>query len=104
MKRFPLILCVLVVLSATGVAAAGPRVDVVVGSDAPRLERFAASELAGQLKALFAADAHIAEKVPDRAEHLVLVGSPQTNPAVKALAGDRWPKLTDQGHVLRSVE
>src|SRR5262245_49537587 len=101
MNRYPLSLCGLALLLCAGTAMAGPRVDVVVGPDAPRLERFAAKELAGQLKALFNADATISEKVPEKAEHLIIVGSPQTNPAVKAWAGDRWPKLTDQGHVLR---
>ena len=33
-----------------------------------------------------------------RREHVILVGSPATNPAVKAAVGDSWPKLTDQGH------
>jgi len=102
MRRLPAALAVL--LCAAPATAAGPRVHVVVGADAPRLERFAAKELAGQLKALFEADVRISEAMPEKPEHLILVGSPETNPAVKALAGDRWPKLSDQGHVLRSAE
>src|SRR5262249_38827606 len=83
--------------------AAGPQVDVVIGPGAPRLERFAARELADQLQKLFDARVQVAEKVPATSDHLILVGSPATNPAVKEMAGERWPKLTDQGHVLRSV-
>ena len=45
-------LCGLVLLLGAGAAAAAPRVDVVVGADAPRLERFAAQELAGQFKTI----------------------------------------------------
>lgn len=90
-------------LCVTRAALAGPQVDVVIGADAPKLERFAADELAGQFKKLFDADVRIGAKVPASSTHLILLGSPATNPAVKAL-GDVWPKLTDQGHVLRSVK
>jgi hypothetical protein len=82
---------------------AGPRVDVVTGPDAPRLERFAAAELAGQFKQLFDAEVHLSHKIPPQSGHLILLGSPATNPAVKAAAGDRWPMLSDQGHLVRSV-
>jgi hypothetical protein len=76
---------------------------VVVGPEAPRLERFAAQELAGQFKQLFDAEVVIADKVPKEAHHLILIGSPTTNPVVKTAAGEHWPKLTHQGHLLRSV-
>lgn len=88
----------------TAWSLAGPKVDVVVGPDAPRLERFAAAELASQLKQLFDADATTVEKPPAESPNLILLGSPTTNPAVKAAVGEGWPKLSDQGHVLRSVE
>src|SRR5262245_45058827 len=83
---------------------AGPRVDVVIGPEAPRLERFAAQELAAQLKQLFDAEVRVHPAPPQGAVHAILLGSPATNPAVKAAAGERWPKLTDQGHVLRTVK
>jgi hypothetical protein len=89
--------------AAPGLPAAGPSVDVVVGADAPRLERFAAQELAGQFKKLFDASITISDKVPQEPQHLILLGSPATNPAVNAAVGERWPKLTDQGHLLHSV-
>lgn len=90
-------------------AAAGPRVDVVVGASAPKLERFASDELAGQFKRLFDADVRIGDAIPPAADKgeadavLILLGSPATNPAIKAL-GAAFPKLSDQGHTLKSVK
>jgi len=92
----------LFVLSAN-VALAGHRVDVVVGTDAPELERFAAEELAGQFKRLFDAEVRIGDKVPEDANYLIFVGSPATNTEIKSRRVP-WPKLSDQGHVLRSVK
>lgn len=83
--------------------ANGPKVHVVVGPQAPKLEQFAAKELKTQLQQLFDADVIVTDKTPATAEHLVLLGSPTTNPAMQKLAG-KWPKLSDQGHVLRSVD
>lgn len=82
---------------------AGPRVDVVLGPGAPKLEKFAAAELADQFKRLFDADVHISEKF-SAAENVILLGSPATNPTMKFVAGDSWPKLSDQGHLLRSLK
>src|SRR5215470_17379146 len=97
------LLALLTLLGGSPILAAGPRIGVVIGPDAPRLERFAARELTGQLEKLFDARVQVSEKVPATSEYLILVGSPATNPAVKEMAGERWPKLTDQGHLLRSV-
>src|SRR5262249_13547337 len=66
------VLAMLAVLPAN-VGLAGPRVDVVVGADAPELERFAAQELAGQFQRLFEADVKIGSNVPEEAGHLVYV-------------------------------
>lgn len=85
-------------------ALAGPKVGIVVGPDAPKLERFAADEVAAQFKQLFQAEAAVAAKIPEGVEHLILVGSPATNPSVKEAMGDRWPKLTEQGHIVRSAK
>ncbi|HUE72789.1 MAG TPA: hypothetical protein VMP01_18025 [Pirellulaceae bacterium] len=98
--------CVLAVLSlaaASVASAAGPRVEIVIGEKAPALERRAAEELAGDLKRLYQADVHLAAEAPANAANLILVGSPDTNGAIKSL-GDRWPKLSEQGHVVRSVK
>lgn len=92
-----------VCLLFAGSAIAGPNVDVIVGAKAPELERFAAGELADQLKKLFEAEVRVSEQMPDRAGPLILIGSPATNAALKPLA-ETWPKLTDQGHLVRSVK
>jgi hypothetical protein len=101
LKRLPAGLLVLLVSGPA--PAAGPRVDVVIGPEAPRLERFAARELAEQFRQLFDAQVQVSDKVPAGAGYRILLGSPATNPAVKEAAGDRWPKLSDQGHLLHSV-
>jgi hypothetical protein len=90
-------------LLTPGALLAGPRVDVVVGPQAPELERFAAQELAGQFRRLFDAESKISDRIPSESEHLILVGNPTSNPAIKSL-DVKWPKLSDQGHVLRSAK
>ena len=90
-----------------GTAVAAEKVTVVVGPDAPRLERFAADELAGQFKQLFECEVTIVtagEAAANAAGPIVLVGSPQTNSEIRRLVGDGWPKLSDQGFVIKSVE
>lgn len=99
----PRLLALAALLVVAPLALAGPKVGVVVGPDSPKLERFAADELAAQFKQLFDAEVTVADKAPAGVDHLVLVGSPKTNPAVAAAVGDKWPKLSEQGHVLRSV-
>ncbi len=103
MKSFPLAVASLVVVCLPAVAA-GPRVTVVVGPEAPRLERFAAQELAGQFKQLFDARVEVTDGAPGGDGQLIFLGSPQTNPAIKATTAGVWPKLSDQGLVLRSVQ
>lgn len=87
-------------------AAAGPRVDIVIGEKAPALERLAADELSAQLKRVYEADVKIGSTAPADAPHVIFVGSPDTNASMKPFANS-WPsgdkKLTDQGHLLRSV-
>jgi len=92
-------------LSSPVVAA--DKITVVVGHDAPRLERFAAEELAGQFKQLFECEVTIVtagEAVANAAGPTVLVGSPQTNSEIRKLVADGWPKLSDQGFVIKSIE
>ncbi len=85
---------------------AGPRIDIVIGEKAPALERLAADELAGQLKRVYDADVKIDSKPPADSPHVIFVGSPDTNASMKPFAAT-WPsgdkKLTDQGHLLKSV-
>ena len=96
---------ILAVISAfiAGPVLAGPRVDVVIGSKASELERFAASELAVQFQRLFEAEVNISDQVPVQTGPLILIGNPSTNPALQPLAAT-WPKLTDQGHLIRTVK
>ncbi len=87
-----------------GMLNARETVDLVVGTEAPKLERLAASELTAMLERLFGVDVKVTEQMPAQSKHAVLLGSPQTNSAVRKLIGDQWPEVTDQGIVLRSVE
>ena len=84
---------------------AGEQITVVVGRDAPELERFAAAELQDQFQRLFDAEVEIAHALPGGGEEsaVVLIGSPATNRAVAEAVGDSWPELSDQGHLLRSL-
>ena len=83
--------------------AAAPTVSVVVGSKAPSLELDAAGELTSQWKKVFGVTAGIVrDKAPDTGV-AVLVGSPTTNPAVANAVGKAWPKVPDQGLVIRSL-
>ena len=95
----------LIVLSCIP-AFAGPRVDIVIGEKAPALERLAADELSSQLKRVYEAEVKISSTALPDAPHVIFVGSPDTNTSMKPFA-DSWPsgdkKLTDQGHLLRSV-
>src|SRR5437879_502545 len=58
------LLAALALLVGSSALAAGPRIDVVIGPDAPRLERIATSELSGQLQKLFDARVQVVEKAP----------------------------------------
>ncbi len=94
------------VLAFANTVIAGPRVDIIIGEKAPALERLAADELSNQLKRVYEAEVKIASTAPADALHVIFVGSPDTNASMKPFA-DSWPggdkKLTDQGHLLRSV-
>src|SRR4051794_23476876 len=82
--------------------AAGPQISIVQAASAPALERLAAEELAGYLKRIYGGETKIGP-MAEKETATILVGSPETNPAIKAL-GDKWPKVSDQGHVVRTME
>jgi len=85
-------------------AVAVPRVGVQIGPKANDLQRYAADELAGYLGKLFRIEARPAVQRPESADVLLLVGAPGTNPAVaKALGKEAWPKVSDQGIVLKKT-
>ena len=78
-------------------------ITIVTGPAAPALEQKAAEELARYLQTLFGCLPQLDCKLPDQAEALFLVGSPETNPAVGQAAGGQWPQLSEQGFVLRKL-
>ena len=97
-------------LSLLAGARAAIPVHVVVGPKAPAIEQLAAVELARQWSRLFDdVDVTISREVPKAAKHVVFIGSPETNPAVKSALGDKWPfnplywyrDLTDTGTIGR---
>ncbi|MEZ6051982.1 MAG: hypothetical protein R3C02_11425 [Planctomycetaceae bacterium] len=86
-------------------AEAVESVSVVCGPQAPQIERYAADELAGMLGRLFRdVEASGVEKIPADPQHVVLVGSPDTNPAVRAAMQSKWPTVTDQGLVIQTKD
>ncbi len=91
-------------LFLTDIAHSAERVDFVIGPDAPALEADAANESAAQFQKLFGVDVAVSKVIPGDTSHVVLIGSPATNPAVKEAVGNAWPKTSDQGIVIRSFE
>src|SRR5689334_8351417 len=89
-----------VVALSSPVVHAATRIEIGVGADAPKLERTAADELAAQFTQLFAdVDVQVksGELANDGQTQRVLIGSPATNPSIKNLLRDSWPKISDQG-------
>lgn len=80
-------------------------VAIVIGSDAPELERFAANELCNYLGKLFGIHTLPVSKVSGQTGALILVGTPETNEVLKATVSQSgFPELTNQGLVLRNTE
>src|SRR5688572_21432024 len=91
-------------MSAAAAPAPGPAsesVAVVIGPDAPQLERFAAGELCGYLDKLFGVKVTPVTRIPASTDHVFLIGSPATNPLIRA---DEFPDASDQGIVLKTVK
>lgn len=77
-------------------------VAISVGPEAPAIEKKAARELQRYLRSLFDAKATFVTTPGSDVEGIILVGSPATNPAVKAAGA--WPSVSDQGIVIRNVQ
>lgn len=93
--------CLLVTANAAD-DSTQPKVAVVVGPNAGELERFAADQLCEYLDKLYKIKVRPGSEIPGFAEIILLVGSPETNPAIReAVATETWPKLSDQGLVLK---
>src|SRR5262245_26897503 len=99
MKRTWLIASIFVGVAAASIssATAGPQIEIVVGKEAPKITRFAAAEMSGQLKTLFDAEVSIRESASPDAQHVILLGEPQSNPELAKAIGTDWTKLSDQG-------
>ena len=83
-------------------AVAMPKVGVQLGPKASDLERYAADELAGYLGKLFRIEAQPAAEALPAADFSLLIGTPESNPTIaKVLGTEAWPKVSDQGIVLK---
>jgi len=91
-----------VCLAAPLRGADGPAVAIVSDPQSPPLEQFAARELASLLESLYRARVTLGPGLPAEPCATFVVGSPGTN-RVLAPVADGWPRLTDQGHLLRTV-
>lgn len=98
------LVCAASLLAGPKEVADGPIVDIVIGVQADRLEKFAAEELAAQLFKLYRANVTIRSEIPAQAEHVILVGTRDSHAALRRLTPKDWPKLSDQGQVLKSIE
>lgn len=101
--RFVLACFAFVITGWSSPTFAGPKVEIVVGADAPKLTRFAADEMSGQLKTLFDAEVTVSNSIRPDAANVILLGQPDTNPALAKAIGDAWPKLTEQGIVIKTI-
>jgi len=99
---FTTFLCLASSFTSSIVFGAGPQVSVVTNAQPQSLERIAAEEVAGCLKRLYQAEVKVETQPNNQSTHVIFVGTPETNAQMKAWAGD-WPKMTDQGHCLKSV-
>jgi len=99
-------LCVVLaccLLACVPARAESPAVTIVTGPGAPTLEQLAAKELEQTLVSLFDAEVTPTEASTE-GPHLILLGSPATNPAVASAMGREWPAdLGEQGHLLKST-
>ncbi|MBA4019337.1 MAG: hypothetical protein C0483_19395 [Pirellula sp.] len=82
--------------------AVGPTVDIVIGEKADPLEKFAAEEMAGQLKKLFDAEVRIGVMLPNGGSHLVFVGTNGSN-AFIAKHAPTIPALKENEILLKSI-
>ena len=102
MKKYLCCLTAATLFAALPLFAARPAVSIVTGPKPAKLEQMAAAEVATQLGNLFDAKVNTTTKFqPDG--NVVLIGNPKSNPAIAKLMVGKWPKLSDQGHMLKSV-
>ena len=94
--------CLLAVCVTASIAA--ETVHIVLDDQAPALEKFAAQELKAMIAKLSAAEVTIASRLPAQVQsQLIFLGSPQTNRTIGRRLKGFWPKVSDQGIVIRSL-
>lgn len=100
--RSVLALAILITATAAGGVRASEFVQVVHGSDPAPLEKLAASELVHILGRVFKdIETRSGNTVEKRLGTVIFVGNANTNPSIAREFPD-WPKVTDQGIVIRS--
>ncbi len=100
-----LVTAFIVLLSVQAEAAfCADHVHVLLPRQAREFENLAATELADQYRRIFDVRVTVSATTPKHAKHLVLIGDPQSNPAIMEIVGNRWPDLSEQGNVLKGVE
>lgn len=95
--RCPFFALLSAMIAVQATHAAEP-VTVIIDKKAPAVEKLAANELAAQFRRLFEAKVTVTDTKRAGDAFRVIVGSPQTNAAVRAAVAGR--KLTEQGIVL----
>lgn len=98
-----LFLAVLLSPPGSASAPASKRYAVIVGRSAGPLELHAASELRKYLRSLYGLDAPLENSIDPGYDGYLIVGDPSSNPATGAALKGFWPKLSDQGIVLKRV-
>lgn len=94
----------LVTAGNVGTTRAGEFVQIVHGQDAPALEVYAANELADLLQRAFTdVTTQVGDQATRRSAVTLCVGSPQTNELTRKYFPN-WPKVSDQGIVIRSLD
>src|SRR5437016_2212841 len=95
MRALFVVLLLIVTSSAT---FANEPVAVVIGPNAPELEKYAASELCQYLDKLFGIKVDPTKSVSPSAREIFVIGSPATNPFIPK---DDFAKVSDQGIVIK---
>jgi len=84
-------------------AAASRRYAVLVGRTAGPLELYAASELRKYLRSIYGLDAPLENAPGADCDGYLIVGGPESNPETSAALAGAWPKVSEQGIVLKRV-
>lgn len=101
--RFPFLLIAAVITTVTARADEGPAVTVITGANASAVERLAGEELKKTLVSLFDATVTLTN-APTETKNRILLGNPETNPAVKEAMGESWPAdFREQDHLVKST-